>query len=158
MKPFVTCLALLLTWAPPLVAAEPVDYLRDIKPVLRERCYACHGALKQKSKLRLDTAALARTGGRRGPAVVPGKATDSLLIERVTDPDETSRMPPEGKPLTEQQIALLRAWIDLGAPAPADEQPETDPRQHWAFQRPVRPRLPAEPRPSRARNPVDVFL
>jgi hypothetical protein len=158
MRRFLTCWAGLLAVAAPLDAAEPVNYLRDVKPVLQARCYACHGALKQKSKLRLDTAAFARKGGRRGPAVVPGKVADSLLIERVADTDEASRMPPQGKPLTEQQIALLRAWIDHGAQAPADEKSEADPGQHWAFQKPIRPPLPAEEFPSSSRNPVDVFL
>ena len=51
-------------------------------------------------------------------------------------------MPPEGKPLTAEQIAVLKAWIDQGAKAPADEKPEADPRSHWAFRNPVRPPLP----------------
>src|SRR5947209_15072992 len=70
-----------------LPAADPVDYTRDVKPILKERCYACHGALKQKSKLRLDTAALVVTGGTSGPAVKPGDTAGSLLLERVADPD-----------------------------------------------------------------------
>src|SRR5262249_60485674 len=65
-------LALVLA-APAAHAAEPVDYLREVKPLLRARCYACHGALQQKAKLRLDTAELIRTGGRTGPAGVPGR-------------------------------------------------------------------------------------
>ena len=98
-----------------LTAAEPVDYVRDVKPILKERCYACHGALKQKAKLRLDTAALATTGGKNGPAIEPGKAAASLLLQRVSDTDDRTRMPPEGKPLTAEQIALLKAWIEKGA-------------------------------------------
>src|SRR5262245_38839815 len=96
-------------------AADPVDYSRDIKPILRERCYACHGALKQKGKLRLDTVALMTDGGKSGPAVSPGRSAASLLLERVCDKNDASRMPPEGKPLTAEQIALLKAWIDQGA-------------------------------------------
>lgn len=140
-----------------LAAGEPVDYLRDIKPVLTQRCFACHGSLKQRAKLRLDTAALIRKGGRHGPAVKPGDADGSLLIERVTAAEETTRMPPQGKPLTDKQIALLKAWIQNGAPAPAGEKPEADPRQHWAFQKPARPPLPDAPVRA-GRNPVDVFL
>ncbi|MBN9119520.1 MAG: DUF1553 domain-containing protein [Planctomycetes bacterium] len=140
------------------IAAEPVDYLRDVKPILRERCYACHGALKQKAKLRLDTVALATTGGRTGPAIEPGKAA-SLLLERVTSADDRTRMPPEGKPLPAEQIALLKTWIEQGAKAPKDEQPETDPAKHWAFQPVVRPKVPPIPnRKSEVANPIDAFL
>src|SRR5689334_17311281 len=96
----------------PLPAAEPVDYLRDIKPILQQRCYACHGALKQKAKLRLDTQALAVAGGRSGAAIKPGDAAASLLLERVNDPNDQTRMPPEGKPLTATQITLLKTWIE----------------------------------------------
>jgi hypothetical protein len=140
-----------------LSAAETVDYLRDIKPVLKQRCFACHGGLKQKAKLRLDTAALLRKGGRHGPVVKPGDAEGSLLLERLRDPEDSTRMPPQGKPLTEKQIALLKAWIDRGAPTPPGEKPEEDPRTHWAFHKPIRPALPTAPGGA-TRNPVDAFL
>src|SRR5262245_20656492 len=85
---------LFVVLAPTAVAADPpVDYARDVKPVLQARCYACHGALKQKSKLRLDSGEFIRKGGSRGPAIVPGQSAGSLLIARVTDVDEASRMP-----------------------------------------------------------------
>ncbi len=143
--------------AGPLFAAEPVDYARDIKPILKERCYACHGALKQKAKLRLDTAAHALAGGKTGPAIEPGKPAASLLVERVSDTDDRSRMPPEGKPLTAEQIALLKAWIEQGAKAPKDEQPEADPAKHWAFQPVVRPEIP-KLKNQISNNPIDAFL
>src|SRR5205807_2449179 len=117
---------------------------RDVRPILKQRCFSCHGALQQKGKLRLDTGAFMQKGGRHGAAVKPGGAADSLLIERVTDPDEASRMPPEGKPLTEQLIATLRSWIDQGARVPANDAPERDPRDHWAFKKAVRPAVPAD--------------
>src|SRR5262245_9171328 len=75
-------------------AGEPIDYARQVKPLLKQRCYACHGALKQKAGLRLDTGASIRQGGESGPAVEPGLAGESLLIERVTEPDPALRMPP----------------------------------------------------------------
>src|SRR5262249_34284214 len=129
-----------------------------IKPVLKERCFACHGSLKQRAKLRLDAATLIRKGGRHGPAIKPGDAEGSLLIERIADAEEATRMPPQGKPLTDKQIALLKTWNQEGAPAPAGEKPEEDPRSHWAFQKIVRSSLPAAPDHSGSRNPVDVFL
>ncbi|MCO6455354.1 MAG: DUF1549 domain-containing protein, partial [Pirellulaceae bacterium] len=134
----------------------PVDYQAEVKPLLRARCYACHGALKQEGGLRLDTAASARQGGDSGPAVEAGSSGDSLLVARVSAQDEAERMPPEGKPLDAAQIALLRRWIDQGAGGPADEQPEEDPRAHWAFQRPVRPQVPLAGAASE--NPIDALL
>src|SRR5262245_2239711 len=116
------------------VAGEPIDYRRDVKPILSSRCYPCHGALRQKAGLRLDTGALIRKGSRGGPVVVPGKSDESLLLDAVTGKDRP-RMPPEkeGPALTEKQIAVLRAWVDQGAKAPDEPVPE-DPRKHWAFQ------------------------
>lgn len=115
--------------------ALAVDYEKDIKPLLKERCYTCHGALKQKADLRLDTAAAMRKGGDGGD-ILAGE--HSLLLERVTTSDKHDRMPPEGEGsmLTSEQVAKLRAWIAAGSPAPANEQPETDPRAHWAYQPP----------------------
>jgi hypothetical protein len=143
-----------------LPAAEPVDYLRDVKPVLTARCYACHGGLQQKSELRLDTAKLIREGGSSGAALVPGKSGESLLIARVTAAGGKRRMPPgsEGEGLSEKQVALLRAWIDQGANGPADEKPEADPKDHWAFRPPVRPAVPRAKDADRVRNPIDAFL
>jgi mono/diheme cytochrome c family protein len=157
MKRFLPLLTLLFTPPATIAAAERVDYVRDVKPVLQARCFACHGPLKQQGKLRLDAATLIRQGGRHGAAVLPGSAAGSLLVERITA-GEGERMPPEGKPLTPQEIALLRAWIDQGAPAPADEKPEEDARHHWAFRKPVRPSVPAAPGGTGCRNVVDAFL
>lgn len=117
------------------VPAKGVDYHRDIKPLLQERCFSCHGALKQKADLRLDTAAAMRKGGESGD-ILTGELP--LLLERVTTTDKHDRMPPEGEGslLNADQVAKLKAWIAAGAPAPADEQPEADPRTHWAYQPP----------------------
>jgi hypothetical protein len=138
--------------------APAVDYLRDVKPLLTRRCVACHGALRQKSGLRLDTAARALRGGETGPAVVPGKGDESLLIEAVTG-TEGWRMPPEGEgdPLTAEEVRVLKAWVDAGAAAPAEADPP-DPRAHWAFRPPARPAVPTAADPSWARNPIDAFL
>ena len=140
------------------LAAEQVDYLQQIKPVLAERCYACHGALKQEAGLRLDTAALAIKGSENGPVILPGDAAASVLIQRVTAKDESERMPPIGEPLHPEQIAALRTWIATKAIAPADEQPESDPREHWAFRPIVRPAVPAVANAKWVRNPIDAFI
>ena len=138
----------------PAVAA-PVDYAKDVRPVLRERCYACHGALQQKGGLRVDSGAALIAAG----AVVPGKPDASELLTRTASTSEETRMPPEGHPLTKEQIAVLRTWIEQGAKVPPDDAPEPDPRDHWAF-RPVK--RPPVPNPHRTkleiRNEIDRFV
>lgn len=129
--------------------ANEVDYARDIKPLLKNKCFACHGPLKQNSLLRLDSGASILRGGKGGSVVKPGDPVKSLLIQVVTS--MTNRMPPEGKPLDDKQIALLKTWIAQGAKFPADDKPEEDPAKHWAFQRPVQADVAN-------RNPVDHFL
>ena len=149
------CLALV-----PHVAAggERVDYLAHVKPIFVARCYACHSALRQKSGLRLDTAELLVKGGDSGPAIEPGHAEASLLIDMLTG-ELGMRMPPEseGAALTADQIALITQWINEGAPAPL-ETPQADPRDHWAFKPPVRPTPPTVQDQAWVRNPVDAFL
>ncbi len=141
----------------PLLAA--VDYGKSIKPLLHDRCYACHGALKQKGKLRLDTVELMLKGGQSGAVIERGKPEKSLLVERVINPDIAERMPPqhEGEPLTAEQVTLLREWIAAGAPAMAGEKAETDPKEHWAFRPRLRPSVPVI-NSQWVRNPIDAFV
>lgn len=139
-------------------AGQPVDYERDVKPLLRSRCYACHGGLKQESELRLDTGSSILKGGDSGAAVVAGKSAQSLLLERIVSKDDDERMPPEGKPLKATEIQLIKRWIDQGAQSPKDEQPEEDPRKHWAFQKPIRPVIPTVKNLKWVNNPIDAFL
>lgn len=134
--------------------AGDVDYLRDIKPVLQTRCYACHGAIKQEGGLRLDTAVAVRKGGDTGTAVDKETPSQSLLLQRVasTDPDEC--MPPDGEPLAASEIELIRRWIAAGAPGPTNEEGQAAPDQHWAFQ-------PLKSVPTQAPsdlNRVDTFI
>ncbi|MFP6899861.1 MAG: PSD1 and planctomycete cytochrome C domain-containing protein [Opitutales bacterium] len=128
---------------------QEVDYLTQVKPILSTKCYACHGALKQKAKLRLETRALML----KSEVIVPGKAAESLLIEKILDEGD-DRMPPpeEGAALKPNEIALLRQWIDQGAEAPDEAVPLT-PREHWAFQIPRKSPIPAN-----AGNPIDFLL
>jgi hypothetical protein len=140
--------ALLLISSLPLRAAEPVDFRKQIRPVLQERCFACHGALKQNGKLRVDSAKslLDRE------VVIPGKPGDSELIARLTAKDDETRMPPEGLPLKPEEIAALKAWIEQGAKVPADDSLEPDPRDHWSFRTPKKPPIPG------GGNPIDAFV
>jgi hypothetical protein len=145
----------------PAPAAGPVDYLRDVKPVLAARCYACHGPDKQRSGLRLDTAAAVLKGGNSGPAVVPGNSDSSRLIQAVTGAPDVQAMPPKGPRLTAAEIDRLRAWIDQGAKAPPGEKPAPSAaarKKHWAFQPPVRPPEPAVRNAAWVRNPIDRFI
>ena len=140
-----------------LIWAAEDDYRESIKPLLRDKCFACHSARKQEAGLRLDAASLIRKGGDSGPALIEKSATKSLILERVTA-DDDSRMPPadEGTRLTAEEIAKLIAWIDAGAAAP-DEAIPSAPSQHWAFQPPVKGQLPPVDE-KWVRSDIDRFL
>jgi mono/diheme cytochrome c family protein len=129
------------------------DFEADIRPLLREHCVECHGEKKNKADLRLDAKMHAFKGGESGPAIIAGKSDDSLLFQRITSADEDERMPPRGNPLTPEQTAKIKAWIDAGAAWPeteADKAAATDQRLlHWAYQ-------PLQ-RPANARD-VDEFI
>ncbi len=132
---------------PPAVQ-RPVDFAKDVQPLLRARCYACHGPKVQMSGMRFDKKASAQR------AFKPGVSADSLLIQRVAATTGKPQMPPTGPKLSDAEIGLLRAWIDQGAawPATADGPP------HWAFQ-PIRnPQPPTVSNPAWINNPVDAFI
>jgi ankyrin repeat protein len=114
-------------------SAPPVDYDKDVKPLLAQHCYGCHGPEVQQAGLRLDLRQNALRGGDYGPVIVPGKSGDSKLIRRVIDGDGGMQMPPTG-PLAPDEIAVLRAWIDQGAEFRTEIAAEAPPR-------PVDPRL-----------------
>ena len=102
---------------PPASKKAGLTFDKDIKPIFEKSCFECHGDKKQKGKLRLDTLAFATKGGENGKAFVAGKSADSALVKSVARLVEDDAMPPEGKgkPLTAEQIGLIRAWIDQGA-------------------------------------------
>src|SRR5262249_12475699 len=107
-------------WATsPVIGAEPVaeiSFNRDIRPILSNRCFKCHGPDLKKASLELQSRDIALTKLQSGNIpIVPGKSADSEMIRRITSTEETVRMPPKGDPLTPQQVAKLRAWIDQGA-------------------------------------------
>src|SRR5262245_31910806 len=146
MSPIRVSMKHLLALIPALVGTAPravdVGYLRQLNPLLAARCASCHGPLRQKSALRVDTIDFLKKGGKAGPAVVPGKSDESVVVEAIVG-DGRTRMPPagEGEPLTAAQIATIKKWIDQGAKGPP-ETPPPDPRKHWAFQAPKRPAVP----------------
>jgi hypothetical protein len=141
-------------------AGTGVDYEKSIKPLLKTRCYACHGALKQKAGLRLDTVDLMRKGGDSGAAIIPRDPAKSIIVARVTTTDEEEAMPPmhEGERFSAEQVTLLKEWIAQGAPGPTGEQSEKDPRDHWAFKPRTRPAVPIVRDSGWCQNPVDAFI
>lgn len=94
-----------------------VTYEKDIKALFEKSCFKCHGAEKQKGKLRLDSLEATLKGGENGEVVAKGNSAKSTLVHAIARLDEDSAMPPEGKadPLTKEQVGLIRAWIDQGA-------------------------------------------
>ena len=158
VRTFLVLIPLFLLANKPAAANEPINYLRDIKPVLQSRCYACHGALSQEAGLRLDTATLVRKGGESGAVVTPSTPETSSLLQRVASQDLSERMPPDGEPLKPNEIDALKRWIEAGAIGPADEAPEKDPREHWAFKTPVRPTVPTVGNAAWCQNPIDAFI
>jgi len=135
-------------------AQQPIDFLRDVKPILAQRCFRCHSSLEQESSLRLDSVPAILKGGDGGAIVLPGRSDDSRLIAAVERRGEL-KMPPEGEPLTVKQIELLRGWIDAGAPAPSDAAAKPE---HWAFKKPARPQLPNVADRQWTANPIDASI
>jgi ankyrin repeat protein/mono/diheme cytochrome c family protein len=119
----------------PAPVAKPVDYVKDVKPLLAQNCYGCHGPDVQQSGLRLDLRQNALRGGDYGPVIIPGKSAESKLIRRLVDGDGGLQMPPTGA-LQADEIATIRAWIDQGAEFRNDVAEEAPPA-------PIDPRLAA---------------
>ncbi len=138
-------------------AGEPalprtIDFNRDIRPILADNCYQCHGPDKnqRKAQLRLDTKEGLFTSRAGVYPVQPGKPEASEIYRRITSSDKNERMPAprSGKTLSARQIALIKQWMQQGAPW----------KGHWAYIRPVRPDVPAGGRGLFAKNPIDAFV
>ena len=134
-------------------AGAPVSYLRAIRPILSDNCYACHGpdAENREAGLRLDDRDSAFGEADSGErAIVPGDSANSELFHRITSHDPDAKMPPadSNKSLDAQQIERLRQWIDQGASW----------QTHWAFTAPVRPEIPTVSDPTWPANPIDFFI
>jgi mono/diheme cytochrome c family protein len=144
-------LGLTLASAGPALAASPVrvQFNRDVRPILSNYCFQCHGPdqKQRKARLRLDSF---QGAVKDSAVIVPHKSADSTLVERITEADPARRMPPKkfGKTLSPQQIATLKAWIDQGA----------EYQGHWAFIPPHRPELPKVTDALWARTAIDRFI
>ena len=154
-------------------AADPREgvlfFENQIRPLLANRCYECHGAKKQKSGLRLDTHAGFSKGGEGGALVVAGNLEKSSLIQAVRRTDPDFAMPPDD-PLPPAEVALLEKWVAMGAPFPADAvnaHPDVardefgftaEDRKYWAFQPVANVTPPALPGNRWVRNDIDRFI
>jgi hypothetical protein len=153
-------------------APEHVRFFEtQVRPVLAENCFKCHGPEKQKAHLRLDSHAAVLAGGDSGPAVVPGNLEESLLITAISHADDVLKMPPSQK-LDAARIAALTQWVKLGAPWPSTAESVAGPAQarkgeyqitardraHWAFRPLARPLVPVNPEQPCGGNPIDAFI
>ena len=144
------CLLPLGAWqAPPNPAEKPVDFDRDVRPILSDACFACHGPEEdsRQGNLRLDTKENVFTDRGGYSIIVPGNSAVSRLYQRISAKER--RMPPasSGRTLTPKQIELIREWIDQGAKW----------QSHWAFEAPKRPALPEVKDKTWPKNPIDYF-
>lgn len=171
LGPLVLLVGVVAGLASVVQSAEPVpsddaEYFEThIRPVLVEHCYECHSARATvvQGGLRLDSAERLRAGGESGPIIVPGQPTESRLIAALRY--ESLEMPPDGK-LPETVIDHFIHWIDRGAPDPRQDAPvaaassvqPTNPRSHWAFQRPRRPPVPELPADTTISAAIDRFV
>jgi cytochrome c553 len=136
---------------------------RHVRPILAERCFSCHGAKKQESALRLDSREALLKGGENGPVFDLENPAASRLLKAVRYDDPQLQMPPDGKKLPDQEVAVIAQWIARGAPWPHDPASrQTDPAEagktHWAFQ-PLRPRaVPSVKNTAWPQSPIDHFV
>jgi mono/diheme cytochrome c family protein len=128
---------------------RPVNFQRQVQPIFAKRCFACHGPDMNEGGLRLhdSQAALAELDSGEH-AIVPGDTEQSAILLRISSDDESMRMPPEGKPLSAEEVSLIRRWIEEGAKW----------EKHWAFV----PRQPQSPPvvsdKSWVTNEIDAFI
>jgi hypothetical protein len=140
----------------PPVATGPVDFTKDVQPLLAEKCYGCHGPRRQEAGLRFDVKADALKGSENGPVILPGKSAESLMIHAVSQLGDL-KMPKKGDRLTPEQVGTLRAWIDRGAQWP-ETVADNKARDHWAFKAPVRPKVPEPKVRTWVQTPIDNFI
>jgi mono/diheme cytochrome c family protein len=148
------CLAL---WS--ALPARADDFRDAVAPILEAKCVRCHGGTSTKGDLSLATLEAAREGGQSGPAIEPGKPDESLLIDMISG--EKPAMPKGSAPLTPEEVATLRRWIEQVASWPegvALQERRADDGPWWAIQPLARPGLPAVADPSWVRTPIDAFL
>ena len=142
---------------PPFKPEDVRFFENRIRPLLAENCFGCHGAQKQKSDLRLDSAEGFRRGGSSGTMLIDaGNPAGSLLLKLLEHADADKRMPPKGR-LTDRQIADVKLWVKTGAAYPSNVPPAGESR-HWAFQKPALQTPPTVRDAAWVRSPIDAFV
>ncbi len=143
----------------PADAAPSSLFAAQVRPILASRCYVCHGPETQQNGLRLDSLAAVLKGSESGRIVIPGHSDQSRIMRRL-QAQERPLMPYGGPPLSADEIAVIRKWIDAGAPGPDSNAPiaATPRKKHWAYIKPVRPALPDVSDPGWVRNEIDAFI
>ena len=142
-------------------AADPVNFVKQIKPIFLRYCASCHGPDMVESGFRADFGSLLLEGGDRGAALVAGDASKSLIYQVLVGEGDVAQMPFELPKLSDEQIALVKAWIDEGAKSAVEDKPTADGRptsDHWAFQPVVRHALPNVKIASWLQNEIDAFV
>ncbi|WP_010586740.1 PSD1 and planctomycete cytochrome C domain-containing protein [Schlesneria paludicola] len=147
-----------LTVAADSPSTEQVEFFeKQVRPLLAEHCQACHGAKKEEAGLRLDYQAGFLKGTDSGPVAVPGNPQGSRLIQVLLYADNDTQMPPKGK-LADEQIAVIRKWVEQGAVWPKDSAAvEASAQPHWAFQPAHRPEISRE-QGAQTQTPIDSFV
>lgn len=154
MKQYINLLCLGLLAISPLISE--VDFVKDIQPILEQKCSKCHNEEKQKGGLNLHSKRSSFSEGDSGlPSLVAGSLEKSELWNRITTDDEDEFMPSKGDPLTEKEMSTVKKWIEEGANWPENGQEE---KLHWAYVTPVKPPLPQVDRREWVKNEIDHFI
>ncbi len=149
-------LPLFASVVPGVVFAQPTSVETSAQNILSSKCATCHGQARM-SELDVRELSTILKGGTRGPAVVPGKAADSLLYQAVKREGEL-KMPPGNTPLPAADVETLRQWIEAGAHWKAGPAAVAQQSSWWSFKKPVRPPVPAVTDTAWVRNPIDAFI
>jgi hypothetical protein len=171
-----TCALLLLVASPAIVRGEEPPafspehlefFEKSVRPLLVKRCFECHAGQKQQGGVRVDSRKIVVEGGEYGPVVVPSQPDASRLIQVLKFDNNDVQMPPSGK-LLDEEIAMFRRWVELGAPWPKEESTTGLPsgpmtaqsarEHHWAFRAPRQSPAPVPADRSRVQTPIDAFV
>ena len=153
---FLPCL---FTWPGRVVSAKPVDFQRDVAPILQQRCLSCHNERDRRGGLSLQSAEAMKAGGESGTVIKAGDAESSYLLDLLLPTDGVAEMPKGEPALSTQEIATIRSWITEGATWP--ESVVLEPPVLWSLKPLIRPAVPADIATTNdfpVRNPIDAFV
>lgn len=138
---------------------KELSYKKDILPIFRSKCFRCHAGVEPKADLNLSESTALLIGGSSGPAIRISAAESSLLYEKIA----SGEMPAAGQKLTTEEKALIRKWINDGAPgvdrtSAIDRSEDVSHTEWWSFNRPANPKVPEVKSQNRVRNGIDAFI